>query len=663
MTTREPVRRGRHFLVRDGQPYVPVGAHLVPSSGPDWPWRVGIEEFDRELAAMAAAGLDTVRVDLVWAALEPRPGELAEDHLGVLDSLLEAADRHGLTLHPVLFVGGEVGDAVWEPEWVGGRNPHRDEELLDLQVRQASALGRRWAGHPTLLAWDLSDEPPHWLHKDSTTDDDARGWTRLLASALRETDPAHLITVGTASQEVDGAPFRSDVVSAELDFACVHPYPIYSPELYPDDLLSPRMTHAAAFETALAAGAGKPVMVHEYGASSVQFTPEQIAAYDRLLVWSAFGRGAIGFYAWCWTDAEPAAYGRAPYVRMPHELQFGLTEHTGVPRPRLASTADLARTLRTLPLDGLAGDGPVVDAGIMVPFEYASPYDERAYGLEAEPSGPYLPAERAWDPERDVKPLVRAWLNAFVLASRAGISAGFPREGLDHAWPDLPLLLLPAPLTTTTSSLLHLRTSFWAGAGDFHARGGTVYLSLSAESAVPDAERLAGIRLAGRAAVRDRVVLTVVAPFGGLVPGDTIVLPAGSADLHLRGARIEPTDAVVVAVDPDGAPAVTLAARGRGHTVVCAYPAELLLAAQPDAHAATDSSWRLYDAVRRVAGLTPALGIEHPDVSRARLSGPAGTLVVLTNHSPVEVEVETEDAQTVRVAPHGHAVLPVVDSD
>ena len=70
MTTREPVRRGRHFLVRDGQPYVPVGAHLVPSSGPDWPWRVGIEELDRELAAMAAAGLDTVRVDLVWAALE-----------------------------------------------------------------------------------------------------------------------------------------------------------------------------------------------------------------------------------------------------------------------------------------------------------------------------------------------------------------------------------------------------------------------------------------------------------------------------------------------------------------------------------------------------------------------------------------------------------------
>ena len=27
------------------------------------------------------------------------------------------------------------------------------------------------------------------------------------------------------------------------------------------------------------------------------------------------------------------------------------------------------------------------------------------------------------------------------------------------------------------------------------------------------------------------------------------------------------------------------------------------------------------------------------------------------------IEVETEDAQTVRVAPHGHAVLPVVDSD
>ena len=49
-------------------------------------------------------------------------------------------------------------------------------------------------------------------------------------------------------------------------------------------------------------------MVHEYGASSAQFEPERIAAHDRLLAWSSLGRGAIGFLAWCWTDATTEAY-------------------------------------------------------------------------------------------------------------------------------------------------------------------------------------------------------------------------------------------------------------------------------------------------------------------------------------------------------------------
>ena len=79
------VGRGRHYLERDGRSIVPVGAHYVPVEGPDWPWRVGPEAFDRAFAAMAAAGLDTVRIDLLWSAIEPEPGRYDPDHLAVLD--------------------------------------------------------------------------------------------------------------------------------------------------------------------------------------------------------------------------------------------------------------------------------------------------------------------------------------------------------------------------------------------------------------------------------------------------------------------------------------------------------------------------------------------------------------------------------------------------
>lgn len=643
-----PVRPGRRYLEHAGRSFVPVGAHLVPQAGPDWPWRAGVADFERELAAMAAAGLNSVRIDVIWSAVEPEPGVYDESHLEVLDRILAASARHGLWLHPALFVGGEVGDAVWEPTWVGGQNPHRDPRLLGLQVRHAAMLARRWSGDPSVIAWDLSDEPPSWLHTRTTTDDDARTWTRQLAAALRRSDPDHPVTIGTASQEVDHGPFRADVVADELDFTCVHPYPIYSPELYPDDLLSSRMTHAAAFEAAFASGAGRPVMVHEYGASSTQFDPGRVADYDRLLCWSAFGRGAIGFYAWCWVDAEPAAYARAPYVRMPHETQFGVTTHDGTPRPRLAVLSELAAALRTVDLDAFASDGPDIHAAVVVPHEYARPYDPASYGLDGASAGPYVPAERAWYPDRDVKPLVRACLNTFVLGARAGLSIGFPREQLDNTWPDTPLVVLPAPLTSTTSSLLHVRTSFWSGAAAFHAAGGTLYLSLSSESAIPNLDAVAGVRISGRAPVDDTVEFRFVAAFGGFGPGDVLTIAAGCGDPHMRGVLLTVEDAEVLAVDAAGRPVLTRVRRDQGWSVTCAHPIELLLAAIPDAHRA-DQWWRLALGLRELARIEPNVSVDHPDLTTGALRGPGGGLLVVTNHGPESVDVRVQLPDDVHV--------------
>jgi hypothetical protein len=634
------LRRGPHFL-RDGERSVcPVGVHYVPKQGPDWPWRVGPEEFDREFERMAALGLDSVRIDLIWAAIEPREGEYDERHLGQLDQVLAAARRHGLRLQPVLLVGGEVGDAYWDVPWREGRDPHADPSLRELQARQAAMLARRWGGDPTVLAWDLNDEPGIWLFQD-TADEDARTWTRELATAIREVAPDDLITIGTASQEVDHGAFRADVVAPELDFTCVHPYPNYSPELYPDRLLGARMTHAAAFEVALAGGAGRAVMLHEYGASSAQFDPATIAAYDRLLAWSSFGRGAIGFYPWCWIDAEPEAYRRAPYVRMPHETQFGLLAHDGVTRPRAEVLADLAARLGHVDLDAYAAAGPVAGAACLVPHEYAAPYDPEAYGLDPGSAGPYEPAERAWTPKRDVKPLVRGWLNSFVLAARAGIAVEFPRERLDDVWPRARLLLLPAPLTTTTDSLLHVRTSFWAGAEDFLAAGGTVYLSLSADSALPEMESFAGCRIVERAAPDAGNALRFARPWGPFAPGDELPLPpapAGAAargpeGLHGRGVVLAVgPGAEVVATDAAGAPALVRFAHGGGQVVTCAYPLELLLADVADGHGPDDRSWGIYAGLAELAGVREEAGVEHPELTCGSLRGARGGLLVVTNH-------------------------------
>jgi hypothetical protein len=632
----ELVRTGRHYLRAGDRSILPVGAHFVPVQGPDWPWRVDESAFDRAFGQMAAAGMNTVRIDLLWSRIEPEPGRYDEAHLGQLDAVLGAAKRHGLWLHPTFFIGGEVGDAFWDIPWRDGRQPHRDPEMLRLQAEHAAMLARRWKGDPAIIAWDLTDEPPFWLFLD-TTDDDARTWTRTLVEALRSADPEHLITIGTSGQEVGWGPFRADVVADRLDFACVHPYPIYQEELYPDALLSPRMTHAAAFETALAGAAGTPVMVHEYGASSAQFDPEAIAAYDRLLSYASLGRGAIGYYAWCWTDAEPDAYRHVPYLRQPHETQFGVTDWRGELRPRGRVLSELGGVVGRLDLDAVAAEGPPpARAAIPVPHEYVKPYDPEAYGL-TEPSGLYRPSESAWRPRRaggtDAKPLVRTLLNAFVIASRADLSVSFPRERLDDVWPDAELLMLPAPLASTTITLWHVRTSFWRGARDFFARGGVLYVSCSADVAIPEMDELAGCRLVDRAPLDGPPVVRFVKPWGPFAPGDELALPPGDGELASRGVRLRASDADTIALGPRGDPALVVVRRGAGTAVTCAYPVETLLAGTPDAHGPRDETWGLYAGIRELLSDRDVVSATHPDVSVGELRGPAGGVVAVTNHS------------------------------
>ncbi len=653
---------GTPYLRRGGRAFLPVGAHLVPREGPDWPWRVGAEAFEPGFAAMAQAGMTAVRVDLAWEAVEPAEGSYDEAHLRVLDQVLDTAGRHGLLLHPALLMGGEVGDAFWDVPWRHGRHPHRDPAMVAGQAAHAGMLARRWAGDPRVLAWDLADEPPFWPFAD-TTDEEALGWTAALAAAVRAGDPGALVTIGTAGQEITWGPFRADVVAHQLDIACVHPYPIYHPSLFPDQLLSPRTTHAAAFEVALAAGAGRAVMVHEYGASSAQFDPQRIAAHDRLLAWSSLGRGAAGFFAWCWIDAERAAHDRAPYVRAAHETQFGVVDTSGAMRPRGVVLGELARTVARLDLDGHAAFGPSTTAAIVVPHEYVRPYDPAGYGLGGAPAGRYLPAEAALMPVRDPRPLVAGWLNAYVLLARAGLAAAFPRERLDGTWPDARLVVLPASLAATSGSL-HLRTTFWGGARDHFARGGSAWLSCSADVAIPEMAARLGAVVVDRAPAGTAPVLRFVERWGPFGSGETLELPRGDGSLQQRSVTLAAAaGSRVVAVDAQGEPALVVAERGEGRAAVCAHPVELLLAGQPDAHGPADASWGLYAGLAASSAVAEAAFADHPDVTTGALAGPTGGLVAVTHHAStgrsVRVRLPDPAAAARLILPSGISPLPL----
>jgi len=627
--------QGNYFAV-NGRRFMPIGAHWVPAkTGLQWPLQWDAADIEADFAKMQDLGFNTVRFDLFWAWFEPRPGSYHPEAFRQFEVFIKLAHQYNIYLHPTFFIGGEVGEAFWDVPWRQGRHPHNDAEMLRLQTDHVAEFAKRYQAEPAILAWDLTDEPPFWTVVSQTTDAMAINWTRLLAGAIRRYDPQHPLCVGTSMEDMHRGPFRPDNLTAEVDFFSVHPYSIYTLDRFPDPMLSERGTYGAAFQTTLSAGAGRPVMIHEFGASSAQYSPERVAHFDRVTMYSGLAAGACGFLPWCYTDAAPNLFKQVPYLRAPHETQFGLTTWDRQDRPRGRALRDFSKVLSQMNFDGL--EPAPGDAALIVPHEWAKPHgDYSRFGLTGPSAIPYTPVQDGFETADENVWITRSLLNTFILARRAGLKVDMPREYT--AWQSHPLLLLPSPVTATERNMTHIHTALWDEVRAYVREGGVVYASLCADAAIPEMTDLFGTSLADHTHA-DEVTLTLTQEFGGLPVGTTFHYQADSSNPRYWPATLDLTDGQVIAVDQAGRPALVTHTYGKGKTLVCTYPIEVYVALKPAAFEIEENSHTLFRALCQWAGLTPRFATNSPAVEVSALAGPKHGYAVLANHQPTACQV------------------------
>jgi endo-1,4-beta-mannosidase len=655
------------YFVRDGKRFIPVGAHWVPAKAAmQWPTQWDPQDIEADFAKMHELGYSIVRFDLLWAWFEPRPGDYNPEAFKQLDFLVSLAHKYQIYLHPSLFIGGEVGEAYWDVPWRHGRHPHADPDMLRLETNLATEFGRRYANETGIIAWDLTDEPPFWI-VPQTTDSMAINWTRLVTGGLRHYDKMHPIVAGTSGQEISHGPFRADNIAKDVDFLSVHPFTIYARELFPDPMLSQRGTYGSAFEISLSHGAGRPVMIHEMGASTAQYAPERVAAYDRTQMFSGLGAGSIGVDLWCYTDASPEQFHKAPYLRTPQETGWGMTTWDRQDKPLAREFKRFSQLVTRLDLSGIT-PAPA-DIAIVIPDEWAKPHgDFSHFGLTGPESVPYVSTNDGDAVFNQSSPLdtnsANQWLmgsalSTFILARRAGLKADFPREYED--WQKRPILFMPSPLTSTGDVFLaHVHADFYERAKKYVESGGFLYASVASDAAVPEMTALFGARLSDTVTVSE-VALKVVEPFGGLQPGETFHYSVPGQSTRYWGSSLEVNGGTVIAVDQDGRPALVAHELGKGKTLLCAYPLEAYLAAQPSAFERAENTHRIYEAFREWTKWTPAFRSDDPDVEVSSLPGQGRGYVVVVNHSGQPRTVDIASAVTLRsvqqVGPDGSKPL------
>ena len=651
------------YFTRDGKRFIPMGAHWVPAkTAMQWPVQWDPKDIEADFAKMHELGYSIVRLDVMWAWFEPRPGDYNPVAFQQLDYLVSLAHKYQIYLHPSLFIGGEVGEAYWDVPWRHGRHPHADPEMLRLETNLAAEFGRHYANESAIIGWDLTDEPPFWIVGGMTTDAMAVNWTRLIVDGVREYDKFHPVVVGTSGEEITHGPFRADNIAKFVDFLSVHPFTLYAPDLFPDALLSARGTYGAAFEITLSQGAGRPVMIHEMGASTAQFSPERIASYDRAQIYSGIGAGSIGVDLWCYTDASPEQFHKVPYLRTPQETGWGMTSWDRQDKPLAREFKKFSQVVGQLDLTGIA-PAPA-DIGIVIPDEWAKAHgDFSHFGLTGPEVTPYvstsdgdaMPGRPQPDVSRANQWLMSSALTSFILARRASLKADFPREYAD--WAKRPMLFMPSPITSTADPFLaHVHSDFYEKVKQYVENGGFLYASVASDGSIPDMASLFGVRLVDRAPSSE-VTLKIVAPFGDLKPGDTFHYSVPTQTIESWGTLLEVTTGKVIAVDQNNRPALVANTLGRGKSLLSAYPLEHYLANVPSVFDQPEKTHRIYKAFGDWVGLKPAFRTDQPSVEVSALNGDHRGYVVLVNHSaePQKVTVFTTSGvhSVSRIAPEG----------
>jgi len=610
------------------QPSVWVGANFWSRAGGPRMWaRYDGDVVREELATLAQHGCTLTRSFCFWADFMPAPETLDEEVMERFGDFLELHSEAGMWTIPT-FIVGHMSGQNWDPSWRQGRDLYEDIWLVGQQAWLVSNLASRFAAHPAVAGWLLSNEMPIYGGEGRT--ESVTAWARILVQALRSAGATQPVGTG------DGA-WGPEMTGSDNGFSCRRLAPIVDfigPHVYlaSDDPV--RQMTAAAFTCELAGAFGKPVVLEEFGLSSDMASDDNAAHYYRQVLHSSLVAGARGWLAWNNCDYDNLA-NEEPYRHHPFEMHFGLTDHSGRPKAQAREVARFSALVQELSAQGW--ERQAGDVAIVVP-EHLERY------------------EPSWSKfSRDaVRPNL---LQSYVAARHADLPVALVREtdlpGPGHAQPDQPsldqpsldqrakLYLLPcAKLVTTDGSQALLRLA---------SSGATVYASYFAGHGkeqvgpwMPWMDQIFGTAHQLRYGLADRIEedevrLHLLHDVGELPKGTELVFPVEAQGFARSFLPVSPVTAEVLAVDASGRPALLRNATGDGWTVLCTYPLEHLAACRPAAN--PEDTWKLYSALATASGVARPLRANDPRVTVGQLRVGDAMAFVASNTSPSAVQV------------------------
>jgi len=335
-------------------------------------------EVEKDLAALAAHGVEVLRVFPTWPDFQPiKP---VKKHTGIpygmtmgeenrpLDNFAgvdeaaiarfrffcDVAMRNGLKIMPSIVTGWMSG-GLFVPEALQNKNLLTDPEAIMWASRFARYFVRAMKDHPAIVAWDLGNE--YTCMAEATHPAQIWVWIDAVAGAIRREDPTRPVLSGEHCMQSDANGTRNLQMQGELlDILTPHPYPA---SWRVDACRGPfngfrNALHPAAQSLFYEGVAQKPAFPQEVGSFGPSLSPDRISALGlRQQAFATWMHGARGFLWWCAFDQLHLNYPPFSNNAMERELGILKADAARTPKPQAAAISSFKAFHDSLPFKRL----------------------------------------------------------------------------------------------------------------------------------------------------------------------------------------------------------------------------------------------------------------------------------------------------------------------
>jgi len=168
-----------------------------------------------DIRFIASAGFNTVRIPLHWNLFMTPDGTMTGEGWALLDRVLGWVKEAGLLAIVDLHAapGGQTG--INHDDGPGYPLMFYVPRDRDLTVKLWQAIAQRYKGNPTILGYDLLNEPIAPYHDIATLNPRLEPFFKRVTEAIREVDPGRIVFLAagqwSSSFDMFGPPFAPNI--------------------------------------------------------------------------------------------------------------------------------------------------------------------------------------------------------------------------------------------------------------------------------------------------------------------------------------------------------------------------------------------------------------------------------------------------------------------